>query len=214
MKEKRTKKESIKKETEKESSNVTAFVSENDSKRSADLYVNWPDFINFFNETLKKHKSIIAPIDDVSSGKKSQIQTMVNDYGNKDVLYRAVVKMAKSDFLNGRKISYRSRQRFVASFPWLFRHQETFENVLMGMYDNPTEQPPTAAELRAQAEEERRQREEQRREESRRIEAEERERKRRERDAMFAGAVHGEELKKIWAQISLPPLKPEEKIKK
>ena len=34
MKEKRTKKESIKKETEKESSNVTAFVSENDSKRS------------------------------------------------------------------------------------------------------------------------------------------------------------------------------------
>ncbi len=57
MKEKRSKKESIKKETEKESSYVTAFVLENDSKRSADLYVNWPSSITFFNETLKKHKS-------------------------------------------------------------------------------------------------------------------------------------------------------------
>ena len=57
MKEKRSKKESIKKETEKESSYVTAFVLENDSKRSADLYVNWPSSITFFNETLKKYKS-------------------------------------------------------------------------------------------------------------------------------------------------------------
>ena len=57
MKEKRSKKESIKKETEKESSYVTAFVLENDSKRSADLYANWPSSITFFNETLKKHKN-------------------------------------------------------------------------------------------------------------------------------------------------------------
>lgn len=178
------------------------------------LKIDFNEFLEWCKITLKQYGSVIPVPKYLSAGKRRQITRIVNSIGTKNVLTEAVVNMARSDFLNGRIKTKECPKGFIASFPWLLFNNERIVDLANGMYMNPPEQPPTAAELRAQAEEERRQREEQRREESRRIEAEERERKRRERDAMFAGAVHGEELKKIWAQISLPPLKPEEKIKK
>ncbi len=171
-----------------------------------ELKIDYEQFILWVAQTLKRYGSVIPIPKFISNGKRSQISRLVNSAGSKKLLMEAIVNMAKSDFLNGRRRDKWCPTGFVASLPWLLANDERIFDVANGKFDNPPEQPPTAAELRAQAEEERRLREEQRREESRRIEAEERERKRRERDAMFAGAVHGEELEKIWAQISLPPL--------
>lgn len=171
-----------------------------------ELKIDYEQFILWVAQTLKRYGSVIPIPKFISNGKRSQISRLVNSAGSKKLLMEAIVNMAKSDFLNGRRRDKWCPTGFVASLPWLLANDERIFDVANGKFDNPPEQPPTAAELRAQAEEERRLREEQRREESRRIEAEERERKRRERDAMFAGAVHGEELEKILAGIQLPPL--------
>ena len=171
-----------------------------------ELKIDYEQFMSWVEQTMKRYGSAIPVPKFLSKGKRSQITRLVKEAGSKKLLEEAIVNMAKSDILNGRVRRRDFPKGFLGSLPWLLANDERIFDVANGKFDNPPEQLPTAAELRAQAEEERRQREEQRREESRRIEAEERERKRRERDAMFAGAVHGEELEKIWAQISLPPL--------
>ena len=79
MKEKRTKKESIKKETEKESSNVTAFVSENDSKRSPRIGTPPPRGdgrgpLKKLNNIMKTTQQLIQTIEDI-----------FNDYRNSEL---------------------------------------------------------------------------------------------------------------------------------
>ena len=171
-----------------------------------DLKIDWNEFLRWFDATMKRYGSIIPAPKFLTTGKKAQVQRLVNQFGSKEILAQAVVNMARSDVCNGRVITAAHPKGLKGSFEWLTSHDEILAKAANGFYDNIPEQPLTAAELRAQAEEQRRLQQEQRREEARRIEAEELERRRRERDAMFAGAVHGEELQKILAQIQLPPL--------
>ena len=169
--------------------------------------IDW--FIPYWNAQRKKYNSRLPELLFITGKQQTSLRYRQSRYGVA-MVRQFVINLMTSDFANGRT------GKAAPSNLDFYLECHRFPKVIQGRYNDlePEARKPTAAELRAQAEEERRLREEQRREESRRIEAEERERKRREREAMFAGAVHGEELKKIWAQISLPPLKPEEKIKK
>ena len=133
MKEKRTKKESNKEEAKKEGHTGLDFVPRQQASPSEDLKINWDVFIRFFNATLQMHGSAIRPIAYLSKGKKSRVQALVNRWNTKQALVDAVVSMARSDFLNGRKKGY----PFIASFIWLTESDDHFEKVLNGYYDNP-----------------------------------------------------------------------------
>ena len=93
----------------------------------------------------------------------------------------AVVKMAKSDLLNGR---CKGRLKWKASFIWLTESDDHFEKVLNGYYDNPPVQELTPEEQRQLELERYKAHEAERRAEARRIEEEIREedRQRRERE--------------------------------
>ena len=97
------------------------------------MKIDWPSFVRFFNATLQRHSSSIAPISYLSKGKKSRIQALVNRWGTKQVLVIAVENMARSDLLNGRV----PRVKFKGSFIWLTESDDHFEKVLNGYYDNP-----------------------------------------------------------------------------
>ena len=206
MKRKSSKKKSNKKETEENSRYVTGFVVDENSRRNHDLYINWPEFIKFCNYAVEYYHSSIAKLEYVSPGFKSWVQQIVNKWNTKKALKDAVVKMLKSDFLNGRKKGVATDRRFVASFYWLFHKEENFVKVLNGYYDNP-EDVKTAEEQRREAEEQRRLKAEEQRRKAAEIERQMREEQRRKREEMYANAAKGEELKRIWAEIQLPPLK-------
>ena len=178
MKEKRSKKESNKEEAKKEGHTGLVFAPLQQASPSEDLKINWEAFIRFFNATLKLHGSNIRPIAYLSKGKKSRVQSLVNHWNTKQALVDAVVNMARSDFLNGRKKGY----PFIASFIWLTESDDHFEKVLNGYYDNPSAAELTADEQRQLEQERYRQQQDARRAEARRIEEEERERRAQERD--------------------------------
>ena len=181
MKEKRSKKESNKEEAKKEGRNVTVFASFSEAAAPQEnLKIDWQSFIRFFNATLKLNGSNIRPIAYLSKGKKSRVQSLVNHWNTKQALVDAVVNMARSDFLNGRKKGY----PFIASFIWLTESDDHFEKVLNGYYDNPPTTELTADEQRQLEQERYRQQLDARRAEARRIEEEilEEQRLRRERE--------------------------------
>jgi hypothetical protein len=130
MKEKRTKKESKesnKEEAKKEGHTGLDFAPLQQASPSEDLKINWEAFIRFFNATLKLHGSNIRPIAYLSKGKKSRVQSLVNHWNTKQALVDAVVSMARSDFLNGRKKGY----PFIASFIWLTESDDHFDELLI-----------------------------------------------------------------------------------
>ena len=167
---KESNKESIKKETKEENKELLVCADENSEKRSPKLYINWPSFIRFFNETLHKEGSSIEPLRYLSKGKKSRVQALVNRWNTKQALVDAVVKMAKSDLLNGR---CKGRLKWKASFIWLTESDDHFEKVLNGYYDNPPVQELTPEEQHQLELERYKAREAERRAEARRIEEEE-----------------------------------------
>ena len=167
---KESNKESIKKETKEENKELLVCADENSEKRSPKLYINWPSFIRFFNETLHKEGSSIEPLRYLSKGKKSRVQALVNRWNTKQALVDAVVKMAKSDLLNGR---CKGRLKWKASFIWLTESDDHFEKVLNGYYDNPPVQELTPEEQRQLELERYKAHEAERRAEARRIEEEE-----------------------------------------
>ena len=180
MKEKRSKKESNKEEAKKEGHTGLDFAPLQQASPSEDLKINWEAFIRFFNATLRLHGSNIRPIAYLSKGKKSRVQSLVNHWNTKQALVDAVVNMARSDFLNGRKKGY----PFIASFIWLTESDDHFEKVLNGYYDNPPATELTPDEQRQLEQERYRQQQDARRAEARRIEEEilEEQRLRRERE--------------------------------
>jgi len=180
MKEKRSKKESNKEEAKQEGHTGLDFAPLQQASPSEDLKINWEAFIRFFNATLKLHGSNIRPIAYLSKGKKSRVQSLVNHWNTKQALVDAVVNMARSDFLNGRKKGY----PFIASFIWLTESDDHFEKVLNGYYDNPPATELTPDEQRQLEQERYRQQQDARRAEARRIEEEilEEQRLRRERE--------------------------------
>ena len=146
MKEKRSKKESNKEEAKEEGRNVTVFASFSEAAAPQEnLKIDWPSFIRFFNDTLRRHGSPIARIEFLSKGKKSRVQSIVNNYNTKQALVTAIEKMARSDFLNGRIQGARSNRAFIASFIWLTESDDHFEKVLNGYYDNPPTQELTSS---------------------------------------------------------------------
>jgi len=164
-----------------------------------DLKISWPDFVVFFNQTLQRCGSAIAPIRYLSKGKKSRVQALVNRWGSKQVLIDATEHMARSDFLNGRiKGHY-----FLGSFIWLTESDNHFEKVLNGYYDNPPAIELTPEDKRQLEQEAYRAQQEARRAEARRIEEEERERRRQQREEWARGAVTYEEYMKM-KQTHLP----------
>lgn len=176
-----------------------------------ELKINWTQLIGWFNLTLRQYNSKIPCLAYLSKGKKAQVQRIVNEMGTKKVLVDAVVKMACSDFLNGKIRSSLCPSGFVASFPWLTENNERLIDVANGKYDNPPEQELTAADLRRMEAEKREEEQRRRREQARRIEEEEHERLERQRQEAQANAAKPEELQKIWAEIGLPPLRESEK---
>ena len=202
MKEKRSKKESNKEEAKQEGHTGLDFAPLQQASPSEDLKINWEAFIRFFNATLKLHGSNIRPIAYLSKGKKSRVQSLVNHWNTKQALVDAVVNMARSDFLNGRKKGY----PFIASFIWLTESDDHFEKVLNGYYDNPPATELTPDEQRQLEAERYRQQQDARRAEARRIEEEEREQRERERDERARGAVSYEEYQRMKQQGLLNPL--------
>ena len=160
------------------------------------MKINWDAFIRFFNATLQMHGSAIRPIAYLSKGKKSRVQALVNRWNTKQALVDAVVSMARSDFLNGRKKGY----PFIASFIWLTESDDHFEKVLNGYYDNPPAADLTPDEQRQLEQERYRQQQDARRAEARRIEEEERERRARERDERAKNCVSYEEYQRLKAE--------------
>ena len=196
MKEKRTKKESNKEEAKEEGHTGLEFAPLQQASPSEDLKINWEAFIRFFNATLKLHGSNIRPIAYLSKGKKSRVQSLVNHWNTKQALVDAVVNMARSDFLNGRKKGY----PFIASFIWLTESDDHFEKVLNGYYDNPPAAELTPDEQRQLEAERYRQQQDARRAEVRRIDEEERERRARERDERARNCVSYEEYQRLKAE--------------
>ena len=199
MKEKRSKKESNKEEAKKEGTEVLEFAAPKKASLRDDLKIDWPSFVRFFNTTLQRHGSSIAPISYLSKGKKSRIQALVNRWGTKQVLVIAVENMAHSDLLNGRV----PRVKFKGSFIWLTESDDHFEKVLNGYYDNPPATELTADEQRQLEQERYRQQQDARRAEARRIEEEERERRERERDERARNCVSYEEYLKMKETLNL-----------
>ena len=199
MKEKRSKKESNKEEAKKEGHTGLDFAPLQQASPSEDLKINWEAFIRFFNATLKLHGSNIRPIAYLSKGKKSRVQSLVNHWNTKQALVDAVVNMARSDFLNGRKKGY----PFIASFIWLTESDDHFEKVLNGYYDNPPATELTPDEQRQLEAERYRQQQDARRAEARRIEEEERERRAQERDERARHCVSYEEYLKMKETLNL-----------
>ena len=201
MKEKRSKKESNKEVAKKEGRNVTVFASFSEAAAPQEnLKIDWPSFIRFFNDTLRRHGSPIARIEFLSKGKKSRVQSIVNNYNTKQALVTAIEKMARSDFLNGRIQGARSNRAFIASFIWLTESDDHFEKVLNGYYDNPPTTELTADEQRQLEAERYRQQQDARRAEVRRIDEEERERRARERDERARNCVSYEEYQRLKAE--------------
>ena len=196
MKEKRTKKESNKEEAKEEGHTGLDFVPKKTAAPNEDLKINWEAFIRFFNATLQLHGSQIRPINYLSKGKKSRVQALVNQWNSKQALVDAVVNMARSDFLNGRKKGY----PFIASFIWLTESDDHFERVLNGYYDNPPVAELTPEEQRQLEQERYKAREAERRAAARRIEEEERERRNRERDERARNRVSYEEYQRLKAE--------------
>ena len=201
MKEKRSKKESNKEEAKQEGHTGLDFAPLQQASPSEDLKINWEAFIRFFNATLKLHGSNIRPIAYLSKGKKSRVQSLVNHWNTKQALVDAVVNMARSDFLNGRKKGY----PFIASFIWLTESDDHFEKVLNGYYDNPPATELTPDEQRQLEQERYRQQQDARRAEARRIEEEEREQRERERDERARHCVSYEEYQRMKQQGLLNP---------
>lgn len=193
MKEKRTKKESNKEEAKKECTEVLVFAASEKTSPRKDLKIDWPAFVRFFNDTLRRHGSQIAPIVFLSKGKKSRIQALVNRWGTKEVLVVAVENMARSDLLNGRV----PRVKFKGSFIWLTESDDHFEKVLNGYYDNPPAEELTPEEQRQLELERYRAEQEVRRAEVRRIDEEESERLNRERNERAKHAASVDEIKRI-----------------
>ena len=165
----------------------------NSASPDENLRIDWPSFIRFFNDTLRRNRSAITPIEFLSKGKKSRVQAIVNQWGTKKVLVVAVERMARSDFLNGRCAKY----RFIASFYWLTSNDEIFEKVLSGYYDNPPEAELTPEEQRQLELERYKAREAERRAEVRRIDEDESARKAKERDQRQEMAATPDEIKRI-----------------
>ena len=151
---------------------------------------------------MKLHGSNIRPIAYLSKGKKSRVQSLVNHWNTKQALVDAVVNMARSDFLNGRKKGY----PFIASFIWLTESDDHFEKVLNGYYDNPPATELTPDEQRQLEAERYRQQQDARRAEARRIEEEEREQRARERDERARHCVSYEEYQRLKAEGQVPTL--------
>lgn len=179
-----------------------------------DTHIIWPQFIAWYNATLEYYRSPIEQLRFVEPGKKSQVQRLINEAGSKHLLKLAVINMAKSDFLNGRRKTKESPNGFIASFYWLFGNDTRIYEVAGGKYNNAPEEPPTADDLRRQRAEERERLAEQRREEAKRIEEEEAEKRERQREYDRAHAARGEELQRILEEIKLPPLRENEKSPK
>ena len=196
MKEKSSKKESNKEEAKQEGHTGLDFAPRQQASPSEDLKINWDAFIRFFNATLRLHGSAIRPITYLSKGKKSRVQSLVNHWNTKQALVDAVVNMARSDFLNGRKKGY----PFIASFIWLTESDDHFEKVLNGYYDNPPTAELTADEQRQLEQERYRAQQDARRAEARRIDEEERERRERERDERAKNCVSYEEYQRLKAE--------------
>jgi len=191
---KESNKESIKKETKKENKELLVCAVENPEKRNPMLYIDWPSFIRFYNETLHKEGSTIEPLRYLSKGKKSRVQALVNRWNTKQALADAVVKMAKSDLLNGR---CKGRLKWKASFIWLTESDDHFEKVLNGYYDNPPATELTPEEQRQLEQERYKAREAERRAEARRIEEEEHDRRAQQREEWARGAVSYEEYQRM-----------------
>ena len=193
MKEKRTKKESNKEEAKKEGTEVLEFAASKKTSLRDDLKIDWPSFVRFFNATLQRHGSSIAPICYLSKGKKSRIQALVNRWGTKQVLVIAVENMARSDLLNGRV----PRVKFKGSFIWLTESDDHFKKVLNGYYDNPSVAELTPEEQRQIEAERYKAQEAERRAAARRIEEEEHERMARQRDERQKHRASLDEIKQI-----------------
>ena len=212
MKEKRTKKESNKKESEENSRYVTDFVVNEKLGRRPELRIDWTSFMKFCNNEIDFYNSSIAKLHYISPGMKTWIQKLANMWNTKKAIMDAVIKMVKSDFLNGRKKGVATDRRFVASFYWLFHKEENFNKVLNGYYDNP-EDAKTAEEIRIEAEEQRKVKAEEQRREARRIEEAERAERRWQREFDEAHRATPEELEKIFAEFELPPLTTDDAVK-
>ena len=84
---------------------------------------------DFFNEELKKSKSVIPQIRAIGGQRKSSTAARIREHG-KAAFAEGAKKAAASDFLNGK-----NDRGWVADFDWMIK-PNNFIKVLEGNYDN------------------------------------------------------------------------------
>jgi len=84
---------------------------------------------DFFNEELKKSKSVIPQIRAIGGQRKSSTAARIREHG-KAAFAEVAKKAAESDFLNGN-----NDRGWVADFDWMIK-PNNFIKVLEGNYDN------------------------------------------------------------------------------
>ena len=90
---------------------------------------DYEKFCAFFNETMKKHGSLIPQIRGIDSKRQGAIHARMKEYGE-SALYEVVKKAAVSTFMNGG-----SNRGWRADFNWIFG-PTNFVKVLEGNYDD------------------------------------------------------------------------------
>lgn len=174
--------------------------------KDSNLKINWTEFIRFFNDTMRRHHSIIPELMWLTRGKKAQVQRLVNEFGTKDVLIKAVENMARSDVCNGRIRTKNYPHGLKGSFTWLTSKEEILVAVANGDYDSIPPADITPEEQRQQELERYRAQQEARRAEVRRIDEEERARREAERDSWAKTSCTYEEYQRLLNERKIEKL--------
>lgn len=85
-------------------------------------------FVPWFNQLLDDHESRINRISRITDKRMARILEIERDY-SRDMLFEAMRRAARSQFLNGR-----GKNKYVATFDWLIS-EEHFLHVLEGEYN-------------------------------------------------------------------------------
>ena len=119
--------------TSKEYKNIISTNVDNEESSDTDdprvPQIDIKKFMEFFNFTLDKSRSLIPRLGSIGDTRRLMIRARIREHG-KESLMTVTKKAAVSDFLNGK-----NDRAWVANFDWLIR-PTNYTKVLEGNYDN------------------------------------------------------------------------------
>lgn len=109
--------------------NVSSCSNEHASADAGKEEIDFPKFLQYFNDTMKQNNAVINPIKRITDKRKGALKARLREYSNKDI-ETVVLNAARSDFLNGG-----GDRGFIACFDWIFA-PSNFQKILEGNYNN------------------------------------------------------------------------------